>query len=119
MDKVDWDNEQVIEEESSNLKCYHCGSMLTKSDYEEYMETAEYCCDGHMCGCMGMPISPPFCGRCIETARLAEIGEAIEDAMNYFSLGQPNSDGVIEFKILNVEELLEWHKTLNEDVLEE
>lgn len=21
----------------------------------------EYCCSGHECGCMGMPIDPPFC----------------------------------------------------------
>jgi len=25
-----------------------------------------YCCDGHMCGCYGYPIEPPFCDECYE-----------------------------------------------------
>jgi hypothetical protein len=35
-------------------KCEICGADMP--DYEP-----EYCCDGTMCGCMGMPISPPVC----------------------------------------------------------
>lgn len=31
--------------------CYECGEDIEIS----------MCCDGHMCGCMGMPIEPPVC----------------------------------------------------------
>jgi hypothetical protein len=24
----------------------------------------EYCCNGYMCGCMGLPIDPPYCDEC-------------------------------------------------------
>ena len=35
------------------VKCVMCESELT---YEP-----EYCCDGDMCGCQGLPIAPPVC----------------------------------------------------------
>jgi hypothetical protein len=31
--------------------------------YEE-----EYCCDGYMCGCYGLPINPALCDECEEKA---------------------------------------------------
>lgn len=35
-------------------KCVVCEKPV--KDYEPV-----YCCDGHMCGCQGLPIEPPLC----------------------------------------------------------
>lgn len=35
-------------------ECFVCGNAVL--DYEPQM-----CCDGHMCGCLGLPIEPPLC----------------------------------------------------------
>jgi len=43
-------------ENKSSWKCIICGLEL--SDYEP-----QYCCDGIMCGCMGMPTEPPVCSQ--------------------------------------------------------
>ena len=37
--------------------CEKCGELITAS---------EYCCDGYLCGCGGMPIHAPYCSKCLE-----------------------------------------------------
>lgn len=38
--------------------CTECGKEI---EFEP-----EMCCSGRDCGCMGMPIYPPWCGECWE-----------------------------------------------------
>lgn len=38
----------------------------------------EYCCNGHMCGCHGFPIDPPYCDECFSKATGWTLSE--EDA---------------------------------------
>ena len=40
--------------EDGIAKCIVCG--LPVPDYKP-----EFCCDGHECGCYGLPIEPPIC----------------------------------------------------------
>ena len=37
-------------------KCIICGTPVP--DYKP-----EYCCPGHDCGCMGLPMEPPICSQ--------------------------------------------------------
>ena len=46
--------------------CYHCDADLTQEEIEFYNENATMCCDGYMCGCMGLPTEPPYCFKCME-----------------------------------------------------
>ena len=40
--------------------CAKCGkNICVPDDYH-----LEYCCSGHMCGCMGYPINPVYCDAC-------------------------------------------------------
>lgn len=49
-------------------ECIMCDAPV--DDYEPQM-----CCDGHMCGCMGMPIEPPLCSiECTEKL----LGKVVE-----------------------------------------
>jgi hypothetical protein len=106
MEKSIFDDAQVVEEKSSKEQCYHCGTLLTEREASKYYETTEYCCDGYMCGCMGMPIEPPFCDRCEETARLAQIGEAIE-----WALKEKKYQDDFEFNMLDVDFLVNLFKS--------
>lgn len=45
-----------------------------------------------------------------EESKYVELGKAIEEAMIYFSLGQPNNNGKIEFYILTTKELVDWYR---------
>jgi len=47
------------------MKCFNCGEELNKAEIDYNTKHAEYCCDGSNCACMGMPISPPYCFKCI------------------------------------------------------
>ena len=40
-----------------DYNCTICGEPLP--DYKP-----EYCCNGVDCGCMGLPINPPWCDKC-------------------------------------------------------
>lgn len=40
------------------MKCLECN--------EAEIPEPELCCSGHMCGCMGLPIDPPYCDECRE-----------------------------------------------------
>ena len=40
--------------------CQGCGTPIRE----------EYCCNGYLCGCMGLPIEPPLCRKCMEKERL-------------------------------------------------
>lgn len=40
--------------------CDFCGRLITVEKHHE----SEYCCDGRMCGCYGMPTNPVFCTPC-------------------------------------------------------
>lgn len=46
------------------MKCISCGKKLNRLEYEIY-SNGETCCSGYMCGCMGMPIDPPYCKECL------------------------------------------------------
>ena len=49
-------------------ECFCCGKPMP-DDYEP-----EYCCSGVECGCMGMPIEPPFCSAQCEINAQIEAG---------------------------------------------
>jgi len=34
----------------------------------------EYCCSGKECGCMGLPISPPYCETCFDIIKPFDDG---------------------------------------------
>ena len=44
--------------------CELCENQLSEDEQKTYWETAEYCCNGHDCGCQGMPLHPPLCFKC-------------------------------------------------------
>lgn len=60
--------EEVIFEDSPTvaLRCCQCEEELTLEESEDWYENTPRCCNGYMCGCMGMPIDPPYCNKCIE-----------------------------------------------------
>jgi hypothetical protein len=41
---------------------YECHGEGCTEEIDEPMG----CCDGRECGCMGMPVEPPYCGKCWE-----------------------------------------------------
>ena len=47
------------------MKCFDCGEELEEIAENYNYKHAEYCCSGHNCGCMGLPIDPPYCIECI------------------------------------------------------
>ncbi len=53
------------------MDCVICDKPL---DYEP-----EYCCDGHDCGCRGLPIYPPVCSNACSDACLENIGKPMEE----------------------------------------
>lgn len=46
-------------------KCYECEKQLTGQEKKHYHDNAETCCSGHECGCMGLPVEPPYCFECM------------------------------------------------------
>jgi len=53
-----------MEKIKEDIKCFVCQNTLTKEEMENYFKNSKYCCDGHMCGCRGMPIEAPICNEC-------------------------------------------------------
>ena len=53
-------------------KCLICGKPVP--DYEP-----DYCCDGYMCGCQGMPMTPCCCSMKCEDAVFNYIGLPYEE----------------------------------------
>lgn len=45
--------------------CCECGAILTQEEIDEFWN-GKRCCDGYMCGCMGLPIDPPYCFKCMD-----------------------------------------------------
>ena len=45
--------------------CADCGKLLTLEEVDDWSKNTPKCCDGYMCGCMGLPIDPPYCNKCI------------------------------------------------------
>lgn len=41
----------------NNKTCMECGKSIP--GYEPH-----YCCNGHECGCYGLPMEPPVCDEC-------------------------------------------------------
>lgn len=44
--------------------CYECGKKLTNKELKWNHEHEQRCCDGSMCGCLGLPLDPPYCFKC-------------------------------------------------------
>ena len=49
----------------TNIKCVHCGEMLTDAEQKWYNENVGTCCSGADCCCRGMPEDPPECDKCV------------------------------------------------------
>lgn len=45
-------------------KCCECGTTLTEEEIDNFWK-GNRCCEGYQCGCMGLPIDPPYCFKCI------------------------------------------------------
>ena len=45
--------------------CAECGELLTVEEVDYWAKNTPYCCDGRECGCMGLPIYPPYCDKCM------------------------------------------------------
>jgi hypothetical protein len=41
---------------SEIVPCIKCGKTINAD--------VTMCCDGYMCGCMGLPVHPPLCEEC-------------------------------------------------------
>jgi len=52
--------------------CDHCGTIIPGY-------VAEYCCSGAHCGCMGLPVEPPFCSKECEISFYAKIRKAWDE----------------------------------------
>lgn len=46
------------------IECSSCGAKLTQEEIDWFWDS-ERCCDGYTCGCMGLPIYPPCCFKCM------------------------------------------------------
>lgn len=46
--------------------CCECGAILMQEEIDEFWK-GNRCCEGYMCGCMGLPIDPPYCFKCLES----------------------------------------------------
>ena len=44
--------------------CCECGAILTEEEIDNFWK-GNRCCKGYQCGCMGLPIRPPYCFKCI------------------------------------------------------
>jgi len=63
-------NEIIFETESSSdcsvySYCHHCDTTLTQEEKDWYFENVPTCCSGVGCGCMGAPLEPPYCFKCM------------------------------------------------------
>lgn len=67
--------EEVIGKKQISL-CIFCDKPLF--DYEP-----EYCCNGYMCGCMGLPIYPPIHEECVIIKFLSDIKKMSEQEPNF------------------------------------
>lgn len=45
------------------MDCFYCGEEMTQDEIENYKPTL--CCNGRDCACMGLPIDPPCCTKCL------------------------------------------------------
>lgn len=62
--------EEAIEDNNPNeCCCFECREPMTVEEISNWEKNTPRCCDGHMCGCMGMPIDPPYCDKCVEEGR--------------------------------------------------
>ena len=61
--------------------CFECGEV-------EIPEPVG-CCSGRDCGCMGMPIDPPYCDECFDKLMSKRTTENVEPKIQ-----QPTNQGV-------------------------
>jgi len=56
------------------VKCSKCLIPMSIEDIMHWYRYGTICCDSrgtpdNMCGCMGMPINPPICIKCLEVIK--------------------------------------------------
>ena len=85
-----------------NNECIYCGEPV--KDYEP-----EYCCNGDMCGCQGMPINPP-------AHRICCLVDALEKTEKFISK-QKDRNETISFKTIIGAEQKRYVMVGNKEIL--
>lgn len=76
----------ILKVEEVKIKCFECDKELNKAEIKYNIDNAEYCCDGHDCACMGQPIEPPYCFKCISKGLRAWQKRLSEEKLELFGV---------------------------------